>query len=177
MNKTFKTLLLGASVITAFAFASFADVAVTSFQLTNQLNTAVSLVSNPINAPGTNGIGTLTGKWVDTANFDKAGITVTATTTTTTTNAGNLVFTLTRANVSGSPVSADFETAPAYTITAPLVVGSAQSLVFTTNINDALWLNASTHVGVYSATNTGGAGASATNVVVKITRKKVAVSY
>ena len=175
MKKTINKLLIAVAVMCAIS--SRADVAVTSFQFSNTLNPAVSIVSNPTNTPGTNGLGVLTGKWVDTANYDKAGITVTATTTATTT--GNLTFVLTRANVSGSPVTGDFETLPLLTISAPVVVGTNVLLVWTTNTPDAQWLNASTAVGIYSGTNTCTAGATtgATNVVVKITRKKFAVTY
>ena len=177
MKNQIKALLLTGAVIAASTISSLADVAVTSFQFTNVLNPATSIISNPTNTPGTNGLGVLTGKWVDTANFDKAGFTVTATTTAT--NTGYLTFVLIRANVSGSPATTDFETLPLLTISAPVVVGTNVALVWTTNTPDSLWLNASTHVGIYSGTNTcmAGSGTTATNVVVKITRKKVAVSY
>ena len=176
--KSIKKLLLGAIAVAAFAVQSFADVAVTSLQVTNTVWPAVNITTSPTNSPqgGTNNL--RTGTYIDTANYNAIGITVTAMTTCSN-STGFLVVTLGRANVNGSPVGTDFETAPLFKASAPIAAGTNVPLVYTTNVSDAFWANASTHLGVTSLTNTSDSayvGNVASNVVVKITRKKPAVS-
>ncbi len=169
-------LVAGVALLAIGVTNARADASVDSFQFTNILAPATVVSGAPTNVQsGTTNI--LTGRNIETRNYDKLGITVQATTTAT--NTGNLTFVIARANVNGTPIASDFETLPLLTVSAPVVVGTNVNLVWTTNLADVNWGNASTHVGISSGTNTCVAGAltTASNVVVKITRKRIAVTY
>ena len=178
-----KGLLLIAAIGLACVNAQ-AGFDVSSLQVTNVVNPNDNIVGNPTNTAGanTNGLYTGTGRYLSTKDYDNFSITVTALTTAT--NTGNLVIVLTRANVPGTPVSSDFESLPLPTLSAPIVVGTNNVLVWTTNAPSKDWVLASTQVGIKSITNTcqlaitgaGGNPVGATNIVIRVTRKLVGVN-
>ena len=180
MKKNIKYMLLSAALGVLSFLPAKAGVTVDSLWVTNTVIPGVTIVSAPTNSIGTNGLYTLTGRYLSTKDFDNFGITISGLTTAT--NTGNLTIVLTRANPIGSfgngtAVATDFENVPLFTLSAPIVVGTNVPLVWTTNSLSADWVRASAYIGVYSITNTCTAGnvvsnfTSVSNLVIRATRK------
>lgn len=170
MKKTFLKIAL---LTFALVASVKAEVAVTSFQLTNNITPGVNITSYPTNSQNSGVTNVSTGTFLSTANYGKdCGFLFMADYTAT--NAGTIAITLTRTMCSGTPVGTNFESLPNLTFSAATLVGTNLHLVWTTNFPTG-WIEASTHVGIYIATNTSiaGSGTMATNAQAFLLRKLI----
>ncbi len=174
-------LLAIAGLLALLALPARAD----SFNCTNIVNSAVSIVSWPTNTAGTNGLPQSTGGAISVKNQEWAGFFFEGYSTTA--NASTVVVTLVRGfgdqpglstfDSTGTNINGmQWESISAMTLSIP-VAGATGPVGWFTNL-DRSFLGGCNWVGIYSITNSNrGATGALTNVVMGLNKKIIPIRY
>jgi hypothetical protein len=173
-------VLLAVAAIGLGTMAMLAD----SFQVTNQLASAVAIVNWPTNSPSTNGNPTSTGGAISVANQEWAGFYFSGYSTTNTNSTVTVTLvkgwgstpTLYTYDATGTNVNGiNFETVATITLAIPIVGSGVQG--WSTNLDRTL-IGPANWVGIYSVTNgNAGSNGNLTNVVMGLNKKIIPIRY
>jgi hypothetical protein len=191
MNKTklklFAGLILGLALVVGI-MAPVKSQAESFPSLTNNMTSTASVVGWPTNSTGTNGLGFLTGSWIDVRNVNQADLWVQWTSVT---NSSNFpwVITFTRSwadsppvvstDTNGVPNMTTFEMLPMFSITTTTNLGFVQTnnvQTWRTNLNES-FLSGANYIGIYTITNLSAFANYYTNVQVGISKKILPIRF
>lgn len=161
-------MLLCIVIIGLLAFFALPACAQESFNMTNRMDNAISLINWPTNTTGIN-----TGKGIGVQNYDVVGITVQGQVD----GASNLTWSVgfVRSDKASPPsTSADWEHTETFTVSG---AANAGGRIYTNLLLPATFVRSANWIGLCRATNTANGTASITNWDVRVDKKIIPIRY